>query len=117
MTSGASYTEAGNIKMEQGKYLFHTQCAACHTIGGGESIGPDLKGLTVIRDPQWFRKIIQVPEQLIDEKDPLATALFEKYRKVRMPNLHVDGEATDLLIRYMEEQSAVADAKQASESK
>jgi protein SCO1 len=117
MTTGRSYTEVGDIKMDNGKYLFYTECGACHTIGGGDSIGPDLKGLSAIRDPKWFRRIIQVPESLIDEGDPLAVALFEKYKKVRMPNLHLDNEATDLLISYMEKQSAADDARHAPENK
>ena len=109
MTSGKSYAEAPAIKYEDhGKYIFFTQCAACHTIGGGESIGPDLKGLTKIRDPEWLKKIIQVPETLLDEGDPLANALLKKYKDVRMPNLHFDAATTDLLIAYMEKQSAVA---------
>jgi protein SCO1/2 len=108
MTSGKSYAESPAIKYDDhGKYIFFTQCAACHTIGGGESIGPDLKGLTKIRDPEWLKKIIRVPETLLDEGDPLANALLRKYKSVRMPNLHLDGEATDLLISYMEKQSAI----------
>src|SRR5438309_1949131 len=108
MTSTKSYAEAPAIKYDDhGKYVFFTQCAACHTIGGGESIGPDLKGLTKIRDPEWLKQIIQVPETLLDQGDPLANALLKKYRDVRMPNLHFDAATTDLLIAYMEKQSAV----------
>ena len=108
MTSNKSYAEATAIKFDdQGKYAFFTECAACHTIGGGESIGPDLKGLTKIRDPQWLKKIVQVPEELLDGGDPLANALLKKYRNVRMPNLHFDATTTDQLIAYMEKQSAV----------
>jgi len=113
MTTGQSYTEAGAIKgFESGKYLFFTQCAPCHTIGGGESIGPDLRGVTKVRDPKWLRKIVQTPESLLDEGDPLATAMLAKYKNVRMPNLHFDDESTDLLIRYMERESAASAAKQ-----
>lgn len=107
MSSGQSYANAPAIKYDDhGKYVFFTQCAACHTIGGGESIGPDLKGLTKIRDPQWLKKIVQVPEELLDGGDPLANALLKKYKNVRMPNLHFDDSTTDLLISYMEKQSA-----------
>ena len=66
-----------------------------------------MKGLTKIRDPEWLKKIIQVPETLLDQGDPLANALLKKYRDVRMPNLHFDAATTDLLIAYMEKQSAV----------
>ena len=109
---GTGYAEATDqkIKYDPGRYIFYTQCEPCHTIGGGESIGPDLRGLTKIRDPQWFRKIVQVPETLLDEGDPLANALLKKYKGVRMPNLHFSDSATDLLIRYMDERSAALDA-------
>jgi protein SCO1/2 len=108
MTSGKSYAEAPTIKYDDhGKYVFFTQCAACHTIGGGESIGPDLKGLTKVRDPEWLKKIVQMPEELLDGGDPLANALLKKYKNVRMPNLHFDEATTKMLISYMEKQSAV----------
>ena len=115
MTSNKSYAEATAIKFDDpGKYVFFTECAACHTIGGGESIGPDLRGLTKIRDPQWLRKIVQVPEELLDGGDPLANALLKKYKDVRMPNLHFDATTTDQLIGYMERQSAALNAKEAA---
>jgi protein SCO1/2 len=103
--------------MDQGKYLFHTHCAACHTIGHGESIGPDLKGVNAIRDPKWLQRIVQAPDLLLAEHDPLATALFVKYKGVRMPNLHLDGEAAQLLIKYMAAQNADLNTPAAGESK
>lgn len=113
MISRESYEKAGVITgYENGKYLFFTQCAPCHTIGGGESIGPDLRGVTKIRDPKWLRKIVQTPESLLDEGDPLATAMLAKYKNVRMPNLHFDDESTSALIGYMERQSAAVTEKQ-----
>jgi hypothetical protein len=33
---------------------------------------------------------------------------LKKYKDVRMPNLHFDAATTELLIGYMEKQSAVA---------
>ncbi len=66
--------------------------------GPGESIGPDLRGVTKVRDRKWLRKIVQTPEALLDTGDPLATAMLAKYKNVRMPNLHFDDEATDALI-------------------
>jgi protein SCO1 len=116
MVSSESYEKAPAITgYESGKYLFFTQCAPCHTIGGGESIGPDLRGVTKIRDPKWLRKIVQKPEELLDGSDPLAMAMLEKYKNVRMPNLHFDDEATSALIGYMDRQSAAVTEKQMKE--
>jgi protein SCO1/2 len=118
MISGKSYDQAPPINYDDhGKYVFFTQCSVCHTIGGGESIGPDLRGLTKVRDPQWLRKIIQVPETLLDEGDPLANALLKKYKDVRMPNLHFDAATTELLIGYMEKQSDAGNGRKAGEGK
>jgi len=120
MTNGKSYAEASNISMhqamDQGRYLYYTQCAPCHSMGKGDSIGPDLLGVTKIRDPKWLKLIVQTPEELLDKGDPLANALLKKYKDVRMPNLHLDNELTELVIRYMDAQSA-AEAPPAEGSK
>ena len=70
---------------DKGKYLFGRDCIACHTIGHGDKIGPDLLGVIHVRSRQWLTQIIQHPDQLFEEKDPIATALLKKY-SVRMPN-------------------------------
>ncbi len=91
---------------DQGQYLFGRQCIACHTIGHGESIGPDLLGVTQARSRQWLLRMIQKPEQLLDEKDPIATALFKKYNGVRMPNTSVSDLEANYIIGYIEAQTA-----------
>ena len=106
-TAGKSYAESPALKLHsKGHYLFATRCAACHTIGHGDSIGPDLLGITSVRDRNWLTRMVSVPEELLAEKDPLATALFQKYKQVRMPNLGLDNEATDQVISFLEAQSA-----------
>jgi protein SCO1/2 len=118
MTASTTYDQAPAIKYDDdGKYVFFTQCAPCHTIGEGESIGPDLRGLTRIREREWLRKIIQVPETLLDQGDPLANSLLTKYKGVRMPNLHFDAATTDLLIGYMERRSAALNEQAATQNK
>ncbi|MFL5417502.1 MAG: SCO family protein, partial [Myxococcales bacterium] len=48
-----SYTQAPELHKSKGEYLFSTRCSACHTIGKGDGIGPDLKGVTSARDHGW----------------------------------------------------------------
>jgi hypothetical protein len=50
---------------------------------------------------------------MLNEKDPVATALLKKYN-VRMPNIYVADVDAALIIRYIEEQTA-AQEKQGSE--
>lgn len=98
---------------DRGKYLFGRDCVACHSIGHGDQIGPDLLGVSKTRDHTWLVRMIQQPEQLLNEKDPLATSLLAKYKDVRMPNLNVSDAEVDYLLQYIEAQT-LAYEKQAS---
>lgn len=97
---------------DRGKYLFGKDCVACHTIGHGDKVGPDLLGVNHVRSRQWLTQIIQHPDQMLNEKDLVATALLKKYN-VRMPNIYVADVDAAYIIRYIEEQTA-AQEKQAS---
>jgi protein SCO1/2 len=101
-----SYAEARPLTLDKGQYIFFRQCAACHTIGHGDTIGPDLLGITGVRDHMWLMRKIQTPEQMLEEKDSLTMDLFRKYKEVRMPNLDLTGEQTHLLIGYLQSQNA-----------
>ena len=99
-------TDGSALKnFDTGKYLFGRDCIACHTIGHGDKVGPDLLGVVHVRSRQWLTQIIQHPDQMLAEKDPIATVLLKKY-KVRMPNTYVDNVDASYLIRYLEEQTA-----------
>jgi hypothetical protein len=71
-----------------------------------------LLGVIHVRSRPWLTQIIQHPDQLLEEKDPIATALLKKYN-VRMPNTYVSDVDAGYIIRYIEEQTA-AQEKQAS---
>lgn len=103
-----SYAEAAAFKFDKGQYLFARHCAACHSIGHGDKIGPDLLGVADARNRDWLVRIIQKPEKLLKEKDPLATALFEKYKRVVMPDLRLGDEQTEVLIHYLVAQSSAS---------
>jgi protein SCO1 len=104
-----TYAEAPPLSMNPGQYLFATRCAACHSIGHGDKIGPDLRGVTKIRDRAWLLRIIQKPDEMLAEKDPIVTALLTKYKQVQMPNLRLgDGDVSALMI-FLESQTAALD--------
>ncbi len=44
---------------EEGETIFQAQCAACHTIGGGPLVGPDLLGVTERRENDWLIRWIR----------------------------------------------------------
>ena len=109
-TTPKSYAEAPPIvATSSGQYLFTTRCATCHTIGRGDKIGPDLAGITGVRDRGWLTRYIAAPDTMRHEGDPIARALFAKYKTVRMPNLSLtDAEAADV-VAYVDAQTAAAD--------
>jgi protein SCO1 len=102
-----NYAEASAMKFDTGQYLFARHCAACHSIGHGDKIGPDLMGVADARNRDWLIDIIERPQQLLRDKDPLAAAEFEKYNHVIMPDLSMGREATEALIRFLVTQSSL----------
>jgi len=67
-----------------GKLSFETKCLACHSIGGGDRMGPDLHEVTKRRDDAWFVRWMKDPEGMV-KTDPIGKELIAKY-KVPMPN-------------------------------
>jgi protein SCO1/2 len=104
--AAASQIGAGKLNIDTGQYLFVTRCAACHTIGSGDKVGPDLLGVTSVRDLKWLRRTIAEPDKLLAENDPIATALFKKYNEVQMPKLGLPETDVDTLIEFIRRETA-----------
>jgi protein SCO1/2 len=111
------YDEVASLNLDQGQYLFATRCAACHTIGNGDKIGPDLKGITNVRERGWLTRMIQAPDQLLEERDPIAVELFARYQQVIMPNQRLGNEDTSKIIEFLKSQSAMPGTAGALEQK
>ncbi|MFL5398124.1 MAG: SCO family protein [Myxococcales bacterium] len=106
---GRSYAAMGALHdVGKGEYLFKSRCAACHTVGRGDAVGPDLLAVATKRDRAWLSRYIATPDQVLADGDPIAKALFAKYRNVRMPNLAMSTEETEAVLAYIERQSKVA---------
>ncbi len=85
-----------------GEDLFNTRCTACHTIGQGDKLGPDLMGVVSKRDRQWLIRWLWEPDVMLKEKDPLAMALYTQYGNVPMPNVKLSQKQILDLIQYMQ---------------
>ncbi len=68
----------------RGKLSFETKCLACHSIAGGDKLGPDLHHVTKRRDDAWFVRWMKDPEGMA-KSDPIGKELLAKY-KIPMPN-------------------------------
>ena len=81
--------------IEQGQEIFETTCFACHTVGGGRLVGPDLEGVTERRDEDWIISFVQRSQAVIESGDPAAVALAEEFPGLLMP----DNALTDAQVR------------------
>lgn len=85
----------------EGERLFQATCFACHTIGGGPLVGPDLQGVTALRDREWLIRWIVEPDRVLAEGDPIATALVEEYG-IPMPNLGITPQQAGAILDFLE---------------
>jgi mono/diheme cytochrome c family protein len=90
-----------SAQASDGETLFKEKCAACHTIGGGDLVGPDLQGVTERRDKAWLAQWILAPDQVLAAGDPIATDLLTKYKNIPMPNLALTPAQVDSLLAYL----------------
>jgi nitrite reductase (NO-forming) len=91
----AAPTDAGAVK---GKLAFESKCLACHSIAGGDKLGPDLHGVTKHHDDAWLTRWLKSPEQML-QTDPMAKAMLDRY-KVPMPNQGLSDEEIKQYLAY-----------------
>ncbi|MFJ4347732.1 SCO family protein [Pseudomonas sp. NPDC089401] len=116
------YANAPEIRPpSSGEQIFRTRCSSCHTVGNREpgqpGIGPDLLGVTRQREASWLNRWLREPDQMLAEKDPLATLLYEQYNRLAMPNMRLGDEEVGALISYLEEETARQQAPLADRGK
>ena len=80
-------TTPDDIKKGEG-FFASKGCIACHKIGGGKLVGPDLKGVTARREANWIKRMILRPDVMVKEDDVARKLLAETM--VPMPNQGVD---------------------------
>ncbi|MCC7325389.1 MAG: c-type cytochrome [Burkholderiales bacterium] len=86
---------------ETGQRIFQEKCAACHTVGGGDLVGPDLKGVTAQRPREWLQRWIAAPDEMLAAGDPVATALLHRFHEVPMPNSHLNAPDIAAVLAYL----------------
>ena len=101
------YAEAGPAQIggQPGQALFLKACASCHSIGRGDMVGPDLKGVAARRDRAWLTRFMMAPDRLRATQDPVALALAARYEGAMMPNLGLSEVDVADLLAYLETQT------------
>ena len=87
---------------ESGKDIFQKACAACHSIGAGRLVGPDLKGVGDRRPEDWLIKFIKSSAGMVKSGDKTAQALFDEY-KMPMPDQALSDERVKKVLAHIKE--------------
>lgn len=99
---------------DAGKKLFEERCAACHSIGGGKIVGPDLSGVSERREEGWLIKWIRASQDLVKAGDPIAKQLLAEFI-VPMPDQTLTDDEIKSVLTYIKEMSGTG--KVAAEEK
>jgi nitrite reductase (NO-forming) len=83
----------------KGKQDFESKCLACHSIGQGKKLGPDLAGLTKRRTDAWLTAWLTSPEKML-ASDADAKAMLKEYNNIPMPNQNLTGTEIQQYLVY-----------------
>lgn len=89
----------------EGEKLFKATCMACHTIGSGKLVGPDLKGVNKKVNPEWLISFIRSSQKMVKDGDSLAVALFKEYNQIPMPDNNLSDDQIRSILSYIEVKS------------
>ena len=67
------------------KLAFESKCFACHSVGQGKKLGPDMAGVTKRRTDAWLTQWLKSPDKML-QTDADAQAMLKEYNNIPMPN-------------------------------
>lgn len=90
-----------------GEATFKQSCSACHTVGGGRLVGPDLIDIQSRRSDEWIKSFIKSSQTVIKSGDKYADSLFKAYNEMPMPD-HPNLTDTEIngIIAYLSDKSS-----------
>ena len=94
------------LAQSEGEKLFNSStCIACHTIGKGRLVGPDLAGVHERRKTEWLKKFIKSSQSLIKAGDSDAVSIFNEYNQMIMPDQPLSDSQIEAIIQYIQMKS------------
>jgi mono/diheme cytochrome c family protein len=67
--------------------FYKRNCGACHTIGGGRLLGPDLKNVEGRKDRKWLIEFLVDPKAAIAAGDPYGKQILAEAKGMVMPQV------------------------------
>ena len=100
---------AGALTQEEeaGKQIFERTCLACHSIGQGPRVGPDLKDINKRREHDWLVRWLSDPLNML-QSDPIAKKLLAEWNNVPMSDPKLDRGQIEQVLAYLAAASGTA---------
>jgi len=86
-----------------GAEVYRNRCVACHRLEDGVAAGPNLRGVTERRDPEWIRGMVLSPDSMF-RTDSIAQALLRQYA-VPMIDTRIGEPAFRAVLEYLRTQT------------
>jgi mono/diheme cytochrome c family protein len=98
VATGALFCSLG-VNAQDGEAIFKQNCAACHTVGGGKLVGPDLQGVNTKRTEDWIVNFVKGAADF-GATDADAKAIIDEFG-YPMPNQSVSDGDIKAIIGYI----------------
>lgn len=95
---------------QDGEALFKQNCSACHKVGGGRLVGPDLAGISAKRSEEWLLKWTRSSQALIKSGDADAKAIYEEFGSIMMPDQTISDDEIKAIYTFIAGKSEAATA-------
>jgi mono/diheme cytochrome c family protein len=86
---------------QDGGQIFRTNCGACHTVGKGKLVGPDLKGVQDRHTEEWIMKWVKGSQALVKSGDKDAVKLFSDNNQIPMPDQALSDNDIKTILAYV----------------
>jgi len=93
------------FSQNNGEKIFLTVCRACHTIGQGKLVGPDLVNVQNKLTEDWIIKFVKSSQSMVKSGDSSAVSIFNEFNKVIMPDQNLSDTQIINIINYIKEKS------------
>jgi cytochrome c2 len=86
---------------QDGEKLFKANCTACHTVGKGKLVGPDLLGVETRHKEAWMLKWIKSSQKMVKAGDPEAVRLFKENNGLPMTDQMLKDDEIKSVLAYI----------------
>jgi mono/diheme cytochrome c family protein len=86
--------------------FFNANCAPCHSVGGGEQGGPDLKWVTQRHERQWLIRFMLDPDAMVASGDPRAVDMVKHWDGAVMPKVpDLTAPLAEAILQFIDKKS------------